>query len=335
MVILSFINFPKRFLKHTILLIIFIFALLYFDGFRVMTSSFEYERDKLLVFFFGFSLFAFILSFFHNENNFEYLVKAIEIVLIIHVVLWVVQTIGLYIANYHIDYLQMLLDKESRAYPKHIAGFVLQRPTGLSNEPGGYAIDTVILLYTSYIIKGRLTKLHIWTILSYFLSFTLFGMIFGFFLIFVHIVIRGIKKIKVYHIFIFSFIIVPMLILSSLYVAFRLEDGNNGSFLMKIQPIIWLYEQDIYRILLGSGFGINDFGGLIADTSIYFNLFFTFGILGILFYFILLFLLRKSFLHKALLTIFFLGKTKLYFMSLWFFLAMLFLTYYKKIGYKK
>lgn len=332
--ILFMSSIQNKFNLKSILLILFIFILLFYDGIRVFTSIHEYEIERIVIFYLSFCVFIFTLIFFKNNSNFKIISKAIEIILWIHLIIWFIQFLGLYAFNYQLDILQLITEKASRAYPKIISGITLHRPTGLSNEPGGYAIDTVVLLYASYIIRGKLTRLHILTVLSYFLSLTLFGMIFGFFLILLHIT-KGIKKIKSYHIFIFIFILIPVFVLFSLYIGFRLEDGNNGSLLMKLQPIMWLYEQDIYRILLGSGFGINDFGGLVADTSIYFNLFFTFGVFGILFYFILMFLLRKSFIHKALLSIFFLGKTKLYFMSFWFFLAMLFLTYYKKIGYKK
>ncbi len=333
-VILMLLSLPKKIAKNSTIVAVIIFIFLYIDGFRVFSSSFEYSQERMFVLYFSFFLFFFVVNYFKKEKNFELFVKAIEFVLIFHLILWFIQFIGLYLANYHIDYLEMIVGKESRAYPKHIAGMILHRPTGLSNEPGGYAIDTVILLYASYIIKEKLTRLHILVITSYFLSLTLFGMIFGFLLVLIEMA-KKIKKITATHIILFLFVLLPIFILFLLYISFRLEDGNNGSLIMKLQSIFWLFEQDIYRILLGSGFGINDFGGLIADTSIYFNLFFTFGIFGIVFYLLLIFLLRKSFLHQALLSIYFLGKTKLYFMSFWFFLAMLFLTYYKKIGYKK
>ena len=286
--------------------------------------------ERIIVFYMSFIVFIFIIIYYKKDSHFNVLIKVIEIILWIHLIFWVIQFIGLYLFNYQLDILYLITEKVSRAYPKIIGGFTLHRPTGLSNEPGGYAIDTVILLFASYIVNNRLTKLHILVIISYFLSLTLFGILFGFSLLLIN-TLRNLNKLKLIHII----LIIPIITLIFLYIGFRTEDGNDGSLIMKIAPIIWLFQQDIYRILVGSGLGINDFGGLIADTSIFFNLFFTFGIFGIFFYLFLIFSLRKSFIHKILLSNYFLGKTKLYFVSFWFFLAFLFLTYYKQIGYKK
>jgi len=290
------------------------------DFMRVATSSFQdIEYNHIVALWFSISFFFLLLTIYKKEYNRDIFNYAVKVALVIHVSFWIIQVFSLYAFSYHIDPILLFKGYKQRIWGPELFGITIHRASGFANEPSGYAITVAPLIYLYYLYQQKITKLISLSLLTMILTFSPLSwiLVFGF-LFFVafqkgNLSLKGAIK---------TFILLsPLLYLITEYLLWRFGDGEDASLGVRQNAINWLVMQDETRQLLGSGFGLNDYGGLVADTSVYFNLFFTYGIFSVIFFIFPLVLTKRDFRKVSYIYVLFLAKYHFYFLILWFLFA--------------
>ena len=154
-------------------------------------SAFYFEEkilpSKLIGFFIVF-ISAFIANILYNSKNIPSLIK---IYLTFHVSFFYIQFISFYLFKIHIDFLLPITGEEQRVFGgsfeiPYLNSFM--RACGLFNEPGTY----VTFVAPFIVLFGRWSKcfnryakfLYILSLISLFISFSVFGIIFGLIILF-------------------------------------------------------------------------------------------------------------------------------------------------------
>lgn len=262
------------------------------------------------------------LSLGYDKHYKNYILKAIDYALMVNIVFFIVQFIGLYLFSYHLDYTGLLFDIPSRVTGPPIGEFALWRPSGLTFEPGTYATYLMPLLYLSYIYSGyKIRKVHLLGLSTLALSLSVFAYIFITLFLF-----SGFVKKKNFfslkNFFIVSFFSLPFYYFYNEYLSWRfMGQREDVSLSEKFLPIEFWLNQDVWRQFFGSGFGVNDSLLLVRDTSLAFNLIFTFGFFGFLLI-CFLFFISKGKAKKVLLAGFLLSKMPLFAPIFWMFLSL-------------
>lgn len=233
---------------------------------------------------FAMVLFVFIIVFY--KNRIKLLIKTTEYALLIIVGLWYMQLLAFYISGEYIDLLQPLIGQPQRyqAYFASNIDFII-RPTSLFTEPGTYAVNTFPLLALSYLYHKKITSIQIWTLISYFLSFSLFAIIVATLFIMVIEFSKFEFKLSKKNIFMF-FILALILIGLERYIYFRfVVEHNIGAVGLRENIINYWLSLDSTEILKGQGNAQTKFLNFtIDDTSFTFKLIYEYGIFSAIFF---------------------------------------------------
>lgn len=281
-------------------------------------------------------VFTFVLIFFKGRE--EILFKSIEYALWIIIALWFMQFIVYYTTGEYIDLLEPIAGRPQR-YQAYFINSNLSidfiRPTSIYIEPGTYVVNVLPLLILNYLDKDKITSLHVLTLITFFASLSLFGIIVG--TLFTLIVgLRRFKfQINLQMIF-FLLLLVLIAFLINEYLYFRfISEANTGAIGIREGAIEYWLTLDGNTLLLGLGNANTIFENpaFIDDTSFLFKLLFEYGI------FALPFLLFIGYISWGLPFVFLLLIliTKLHYLiyTFWFYLAVIYLlkSHQKEEGY--
>lgn len=309
----------------------FIFIFIWSIASSVFNNAYLFEKRLLLVFTI---LPTIVYSAYLLKNNGYRVFRIIKFVIIVHLVFFYLQFASYYIFGYFIDYLYPITGESQRAMGGSYSLFSgkLIRATGLFNEPGTYSTYTFLLFLiyryfkTKFFVSNKLEKFDYLVLLSVFLTFSVFGMIFNMIFITSFFLKENLtRKIKV------LIISLPVVfVVFTNYILVRFTGSNNG--LDFRGEIIDYYFDTILLNDFHTLFGYSIFIDLNSffnvsfswnDVGLGFNFLLSFGIVGCLF--ILLFILNKTSRKKYLfLLILFLSKLSITTIFLWFCFAFIF-----------
>jgi hypothetical protein len=238
-------------------------------------------------------IFIFISIFYSQQQTL--LFKSINNSLLVFVSLWYLQLFSYYTTGYYPDFLAPFGGLPQR-YEAYFASSALNiiRPTSLFLEPGTYAMAVLPYLSLSYLEERKLNKLHIFTLISFFLSLSAFAIIVASLFIFVVMMYKAItatekNRLKMVSLFIISSFII--LFILQTYNTFRFEGGQNqGQIDMRTNVINQWRNSDEKTLLLGHGYGLTDDLVSITDTSLHFRIIYDYGIMAIPFYILILYI---------------------------------------------
>lgn len=308
----------KRKIKTILLSLIFLIFIIYYTLPGVVVYSFEFDMAYFRSTLVGIIAVGLFWASYNYKNK-EIFSQAISFALFVNVSFLFLQGFLLYGSGYHLDFTGPLTGHESRVIGPPLFSFRLWRPSGLTFEPGTYATYITPLLFLSYKLSDfKVNKLHLITVISLLFTLSVFAIIFAFSFIIIAYwqVLKNSKIIKV----ITLPILMAIVYVVYQYISWRFFSGRQDISLgVKLYAFNFLLEQDITRVLTGSFYSFNDCQCLVRDTSLLFNFFFTFGVLGIVFFVILIFSV-KGFKTKMMLFVMFLSKMPLFAPILWFFL---------------
>ncbi|WP_143595765.1 hypothetical protein [Tamilnaduibacter salinus] len=89
-----------------------------------------------------------------------------------HVTFWIIQLITKYALDYHIDPIEYFVGYKQRIWGPEIFGINIYRMAGLANEPSGYAITVMPLIYLVYLANGKIGKLILVSLVTVVLTFS-------------------------------------------------------------------------------------------------------------------------------------------------------------------
>lgn len=256
---------------------------------------------------------GFIFLFYDKQQ--ALLFKSINTALILFVSAWYIQLFAYYATGYYIDFLEPITGEAQRYQAYFTTSSLFIRPTSLFNEPGTYAMATLPYLVLSYLENRKLTRLHYFTLVSYFLSLSLFAIVVA--ALFVIIVMlyktltdSSVNKGKMITIFLIVSSI--MLIGIKTYNDYRFNSAVNLRQVELRTNLIasWLAEDEI-SLLFGNGFDINEKTADATDASLYFRIIYDYGVLSLpifilcfymawglpLFFTLVIFLTKISYFH--------------------------------------
>jgi len=211
---------------------------------------------------FGCIIITFIFLFYAKRR--ELLVKSIEYALWVMALLWLMQFLVYYTTGEYIDLLEPLVGADrAQRYQAYWIRNALPidpiRPTSIFIEPGTYAVNTLPLLALSYIVRQRITRLHILVLFSYFASISLFAILIGtLFILFTQLSTFKFELTKknVFLFLLFSFLFA--LVTQYLYFRFVIQGGTDQVAYRESIMGYWL-AQDSLGFILGNG---------VAQTSV-------------------------------------------------------------------
>lgn len=272
-----------------------------------------------------FSLITFFIMYLLYKKNKDILLKSIDIILFISTSFFFFQLLMYKIFGTYLDPIGLISGIPARNYFES-GGMSFLRVTGLTVEPGTYGTYSMVLLYSSYLLKPQIRKLHLYVMLSMILTFSVFSLIFV--IGYVSVVFKErIRKHPYGSLFIFSLLLFILYVSFNDYIIYRFfSDNEDGSLRTKLYAFYFLYDADLNRILSGSGFSHNDCYCLIADTTMFFSIFYNFGIAAIIIFILFFYSIRKN-LNAIILSIFFfLSKMLLFFPLFWIFILSIYIT---------
>lgn len=274
--------------KETIYLILFALFIYFYLGLINFTMYENFNFKYLQIFNKKFMhiliIFIFVLLFFHKRVNI--LFKSIEFALIFIVAMWIMQLVVYYTTGEYIDLLEPVSGRPQRYQAYFIKSdlpFDIIRPTSIYIEPGTYAVNTLPLLILTYLKKGRLTTLHIVTLITYFLSLSLFAIIIAtMFLMIVGIHQFEFKINKKNILFILAMIVIIIGIQEYLFFRF-VQEENTGALNLRDNAMGYWQSLPGNEILMGQGNGNTVFSkrAIVDDSSFMFKLLFEYGIFAI------------------------------------------------------
>ena len=274
---------------------------------------------------FGCIIIAFIFLFYAKRR--ELLVKSIEYALWVMALLWLMQFLVYYTTGEYIDLLEPLVGADrAQRYQAYWIRSALPidpiRPTSIFIEPGTYAVNTLPLLALSYIVRQRITRLHILVLFSYFASISLFAILIGtLFILFTQLSTFKFKLTKknVFLFLLFSFLFA--LVTQYLYFRFVIQGGTDQVAYRESIMGYWL-AQDSLGFILGNGVAQTAVKRvMVEDASFMFLLLFDYGIFALPY---LIFLVYISWgLPLAFLFIILITKLNYSIYVVWFYIAAL------------
>ena len=284
--------------------------------------DYYYINEFLKKIVFTLSLFSFIILFYSSRK--ELLIKSIDYTLLIIVVLWYMQFVIFYSTGEYIDLLDPLPSGRPQRYQAYwiqsALPFEVIRPTSIYVEPGTYAVNTLPFLMLSFLYHEKLTKLHIFLLISYFGTLSLFAIIVASAFIFIVEISRFEFKFSKKNLLILViFALIAIGIEQYLHFRFITED-NTGAVGLRENIIEYWLALDEMQLLLGLGNAQVVFErAAVEDASFIFKLIFEYGIFAIPY------LLLMAYVSRGL-PIFFLGIiliTKLHYelYIVWFYFA--------------
>ncbi len=246
--------------------------------------DYYYINELLKKTIFTFSLFSFIILFYSSRK--ELLVKSIDYVLLIIVFLWYMQFVVFYSTGEYIDLLEFLPSGRAQRYQAYwiqsAMSFDVIRPTSIYIEPGTYAVNTLPFLILSFLYHERLTKLHIFLLISYFGTLSLFAIIVASAFIFIVEMSKfkfEFSKKNLLLIVIFGLIAIG--VQEYLYFRFVAEE-NMGAVGLRENIIDYWLALDEMHLIFGQGNAQVAFErAAVEDASFVFKLIFEYGVFAI------------------------------------------------------
>ena len=177
--------------------------------------------------------------------------KSIRIVLMVHVSIFIFQTIVVYSTGYYFDILNFFNGVESR-YTWGVTIPIIgttYRPTGLYVEPSTYFAMTFPLLVLSYIVDNNLTRVDRYTILSYFLTLSFASIIIVIMFLFL---IKINKKLTLKYSWLLAFLLISITPLF-MYLYNLRTSGGYDAVGIRANLITAIMGQDCSTLILGNG----------------------------------------------------------------------------------
>ena len=307
--------------------IIFLLLVVYFSCSIIFYNNYDYLTYPE-IYSLSISLLVYYLLFSIYKNRINDLKKIIDYLLLFNVVFFFFQYILYIVSGYYIDPISWITGIPAR-FHYNVAGWNIIRATGLSNEPGSYSTYVIPLLFLSYLLNGKIKKKHILTVISLILSFSTFAIIYA--ILFVVITCRN--YLKKNPILILSLLLLFSVIVYFLfydYIMFRFfSDNDDGSLRSKMYALTFLQDANFERLILGSGFAYNDCNCLIADNTMYFSLFYTFGVSSLLFFSGLIYFFRKNKDVLLLTSVLMLSKLLIFYPIVWVYISVISIIRYR------
>ena len=286
--------------------------------------DYYYINELLKKTVFTFSLFSFIILFYSSRK--ELLIKSIDYALLIIVFLWYMQFIVFYSTGEYVDLLEFLPAGRPQRYQAYwiesALPFDVIRPTSIYIEPGTYAVNTLPFLMLSFLYHEKITKLHVFLLISYFGTLSLFAIIVASaFIFFVEMSKFKFEFSKRNLLIIVIFGLIAVGVEEYLYFRFVAEQ-NMGAVGLRESIIDYWSALDEKHLLFGLGNAQVVFKRpAVEDASFIFKLIFEYGIFSIPY------LLLMAYVSRGF-PIFFLGIiliTKLHYelYIVWFYFASL------------
>jgi hypothetical protein len=227
-----------------------------------------------------------LAAFFFSLIKKEQLSGVTRTTLMLHISFFYLQLLSYYVFDLNFDYLAPITGEAQRVGTAHytITGSPLYRATGLFNEPGTYSNFCAVITAMFLIFpENRSRKLIIFlSILSLFLSFSVYGFIFGLALLFF---IKG-NLAKTFKILMYVGCIVATVFLYQRFFLSSLTSetgvGLRTSFIIEL---VGYLSSDVGNFLFGTGL-LHNYNPLsidfpFNDASLIIYILFTTGFLGL------------------------------------------------------
>ncbi len=332
-----FIKSPFPIKQNTIYFIISVaFLTLFFLIMNIFHEHISYQKlhDSYIFKIIYINYIVILLLLFYSDKI-DLLQKSINFALFVCIIVFYFQTIVYYTTGTYIDFLEPITGVSQR-YQMYFSAADLIRPTSLFNEPGSYAAGTLPLLILSYLTEKKLTKLHIFTLLSYYLSFSFFAIIEATLFIFTVVMLKYDFKLSLKNISII-FLLFSMLSIVTIglndYIKLRTDPSKKqvAGISQRSHILKYWLSLDSKNILWGQGFAQTKFKSYVTeDNGLAFKLIFEYGITSFPMFAFIFFISWG----QALFFTFILLLTKLTYLTydFWFYLVSLYLLkpYFRK-----
>lgn len=270
-------------------------------------------------------IFVFVILFYFNKR--ELLAKSINYALAIIVGLWFMQFIVFYTTGHYIDLMPIRAQRYEAYFIETVLPFELIRPTSIFIEPGTYGVNTVPLLILSYIANNnKLSKLHIMTLISFFLSLSMFAILVATLFIIAAELPKFELKLTYKNVALAFFGMIVAVVVWQ-YIQFRfIQEGNTGALDFRNNMFNYWLSQDDWNLIIGQGHTSRWIDEKIADASFLFKFIFEFGFFTIP-YFLLIIYISWG---RPLLFLMVLFSTKIHYQIyiIWFYFAALYLIHH-------
>ena len=280
-------------------------------------------------------IFCFFLIFIQNDD-FKYKLKiALTFSIMIGVFTIALQAYFIYFENYHINYLEMIMGRDQRI--TGTAGVKgIFRLAGMYNEPGTYSVFMYALLFSRYLLNKKIDLVFVIGLLSTLVTLAAQAYV-SFFIIvlamFAKFFFDVFFKFKVSKTtfsinIIFIFIIFSVLLLFGeqiiAYIDARFFQTTDGTLSHRAEATTIILSQNIFTLIVGMGFNYQGYGLTIADSGLFLSSYAQFGIFGLSFLFLLMYILLKyDFFALVMFIIIILSKLSIIYPILWIYFALI------------
>ncbi|MDH7616589.1 hypothetical protein QGM67_17835 [Vibrio cholerae] len=194
------------------------------------------------------------------KNRIRVSLSGLNYLFVIHSTFFIIQLLAYYVFNEKIDYLEPITGEIQRVSGferiEEYGGVAVFRPSGLFSEPSSYCVFMITLLWVCKKANCLSNKVEAFVLLTIFISFSLSGIIFSLFYLF----LTNVKKLSIKNIFVsliilsvFSFLMREQIISYYEYRVMNLDSDNSTS--ERLLMFTLFYDLEIAYQLFGSGIG--------------------------------------------------------------------------------